>query len=342
MTDWMEEGAGQPAGGPPVGVLISNLGTPDAPNAGALRRYLREFLSDRRVVDVPRPVWWFVLHAFILPFRPRKVARAYQEVWTAEGSPLLAIGTGQRDALRQRLGDGAGPGMRVELGMRYGNPSMASAFDALVDQGCRRILHLPLYPQYAGPTVATNHDALFAAARRGRWMPELRTVMAYEDEPAYIAALANSVREVWERDGEPERLLMSFHGIPQRYADEGDPYPCYCGNTALLLADALGLPQERWLMTYQSRFGREPWLQPYTDETLEQWGREGLGSVDVICPGFSADCLETIEEIDMQNREIFEGAGGGRFRYIEALNTRADHIDALEAVVRRHVQGWID
>jgi ferrochelatase len=320
------------------GVLISNLGTPAAPTAAALRPYLREFLSDRRVVDVPRPIWWLVLNAFILPFRPGKVAHAYREIWTEQGSPLLAIGLAQRDGLRATLG----ADIPVELGMRYGQPSIAGALDALLEAGCTRVLHLPLYPQYAGATVATNHDAFFAAVSRGRSMVEARTVISYDTERLYIEALANSVREVWQRDGEPERLLMSFHGIPQRYADEGDPYPCYCEGTAIRLAAALGLPEERWQLTYQSRFGREPWLQPYTDETLEEWGKSGLGSVDVICPGFSADCLETLEEIDMQNREIFEEAGGGQFRYIPALNARDDHIAALEAVVRRHLAGWAD
>lgn len=329
-------------GGMRVGVLVSNLGTPQAPTAAALRPYLREFLSDRRVVDVPRPIWWFVLNAFILPFRPGKVAHAYRSIWTESGSPLFVIAQQQATALRARLALEFGHTVQVALGMRYGEPSIGTALEALVDAGCRRILHLPLYPQYAGPTVATNHDALFAAAARGRWMPELRTVISYDEEPGYIEALARSVREVWDADGRPERLLMSFHGIPQRYADEGDPYPCYCEGTAMRLAAALGLTDDQWALTYQSRFGREPWLQPYTDETLKQWGWAGVSSVDVICPGFSADCLETLEEIDVQNREFFVSAGGGRFRYIPALNAREDHVDALMNVVRRHLRGWVE
>lgn len=327
---------------PGVGVLVSNLGTPEAPTAAALRPYLREFLSDRRVVDVPRPIWWLVLNGFILPFRPGKVAHGYRSIWTENGSPLLAIGREQAHALQARLALEFGRSVRVALGMRYGQPSIARALRALMDEGCRRILHLPLYPQYAGATVATNHDALFAAAAAGRWMPEIRTVTSYDDEPAYIEALARSVTELWNRDGRPAKLLMSFHGIPQRYADEGDPYPCYCEGTALRLAAALGLHEDEWALTYQSRFGREPWLQPYTDETLQKWGFAGVESVDVICPGFSADCLETLEEIDMQNREIFEKAGGGRFRYIPCLNAREDHIDALAAVVRRNLRGWVE
>jgi ferrochelatase len=325
-----------------VGVLLSNLGTPAEPTAAALRPYLREFLSDRRVVDVPRPIWWLVLNGFILPFRPGKVAHGYRAIWTEGGSPLLVIGRQQAEALRARFALEFGHAVQVALGMRYGEPSIGSALGALMEAGCRRILHLPLYPQYAGATVATNHDALFAAAARGRWMPELRTVISYDDEPAYVGALARSVREVWDRDGRPEKLLMSFHGIPQRYADEGDPYPCHCEGTAMRLAAALGLEEQEWKLSYQSRFGREPWLQPYTDHTLEQWGSAGLESVDVICPGFSADCLETLEEIDIQNRELFEKSGGGRFRYIPALNAREDHIDALVSVVRRNLRGWVE
>ena len=325
-----------------IGILLSNLGTPKAPTAGALRPYLRQFLSDPRVVEVPRPLWALILNAFILPFRPGKVAHAYRTIWTESGSPLLVTGLAQRDALRAKLEEEFGDGVRVALGMRYGEPSIDAALQELLDDNCRRILHLPLYPQYAAATTATNIDALAQSFARRRWVPELRTINQYDDEPAYIEALTASVREVWEVDGEPERLLMSFHGIPQRYWDQGDPYPCFCMRTGRLLAERLGLPEDRYAVTYQSRFGREPWVQPYTDETLEKWGQEKLASVDVICPGFSADCLETLEEIDMQNREVFEGAGGGRFRYIPALNARDDHIAMFAQLVRRHLRGWTD
>ena len=325
-----------------IGILLSNLGTPQAPTASALRTYLREFLWDPRVVEVPRPIWAFVLNAFVLPFRPAKVAHAYRTIWTEEGSPLLVTGRAQRDALQQSLGAVLGDGVRVALGMRYGQPSIDVALQELLDANCRRILHLPLYPQYAAATTATNIDALGESFARRRWLPELRTINQYDDDPRYIEALAASVREVWEREGESERLLMSFHGIPQRYWDQGDPYPCFCLRTGRLVAEALGLPSERFAVSFQSRFGREPWVQPYTDATLESWGREKLASVDVICPGFSADCLETLEEIDLQNRAIFEGAGGGRFRYIRALDTRTDHLAMLHALVLRHLRGWID
>ena len=322
---------------PRIGVLLSNLGTPEAPTAGALRPYLREFLSDRRVVDLPRVVWLFILHVVILTTRPRRVARLYRKIWTKDGSPLLVTGLQQRDALRARFD---GDRIRVALGMRYGNPSIESALDELLDQDCRRILHLPLYPQYTCATTATNHDAFFAAAERGRWMPEIRNVNQYDDDPGYIAALAASVRELWERDGEAARLLISFHGIPERFEAEGDPYPSFCMRTGELLARALGLGEDRYAITYQSRFGREEWVQPYTDETLEAWGSSGVESVDVICPGFSSDCLETLEEIDIQYREVFESAGGGKFRYVPALNAREDHIEALVGIVERHIRGW--
>jgi ferrochelatase len=324
-----------------VGILLSNLGTPDEPTVPALRRYLRQFLSDPRVIEVPRPVWAVILNSFILPFRPRKVAEAYREIWTDEGSPLLVIARQQRDALRAMLQEKYGDLVRVSVGMRYGQPSIDAALQELLDDNCRRILHLPLYPQYAAATTATNIDELARCFARRRWVPELRTVNQYDDDPGYIAALANSVRELWERDGEPERLLMSFHGIPQRYYDQGDPYPCFCQRTGRLLGEALGIEKDRYAVTFQSRFGREPWVQPYTDVTLEEWGAEKLGSVDVICPGFSADCLETLEEIDMQNREAFEEAGGGRFRYVPALNARDDHVEALASIVERNLGGWV-
>jgi len=323
-----------------TGVLLANLGTPDAPTTPALKRYLREFLSDPRVIELPRWKWKIILNAFVLPTRPAKSAAAYREVWTDEGSPLLITARHQTAKIAAALEGRFKSPLHVELGMRYGNPSIESALDKLQDQGCRRIVVLPLYPQYAAATTASTFDAVFAALGKRRWMPELRTIAQYHDEPLYVAALANSIRERWDADGEPEKLIFSFHGIPQRYFEAGDPYFCHCQKTARLVAEALGLPAERWQVCFQSRFGKEPWLQPYTDETLKGLGKAGLGSVDVICPGFSADCLETIEEIDQENREYFEKAGGGRYRYIAALNERDDHIAALTEVVARNLGGW--
>ncbi|MGE3165727.1 MAG: ferrochelatase [Planctomycetota bacterium] len=327
---------------PAVGILLTNLGTPDAPTTPALRRYLREFLSDPRVIELPAWKWQPILNLFVLTRRPPRSAAAYRAVWTPAGSPLLVTARKQADALRQTLVERYGTPTRVALGMRYGNPSVGAALDELMLAGCRRVLLLPLYPQYSAATTASTVDALGAALARRRWIPEVRTVNQYLDEPLYIRALANSIRETWEKGGEPSRLLLSFHGIPERYFRSGDPYHCQCHKTARRVAEELGLSPDRYLVTFQSRFGREPWLQPYTDETLAAWGRERLDSVDVVCPGFSADCLETLEEINVENRKIFLDAGGGRFRYIPALNDRPDHIAALSAVIDRHVQGWVE
>ena len=314
-----------------TGILVSNLGTPDAPTPQALKRYLREFLRDPRVIDLPRWKWIPLLELLILPRRSPKSAEAYAKVWTPEGSPLLAISKRQRSLLEEALK------LPVALGMRYGNPSIAGALGELVAKGCRRVLVLPLYPQYAAATVASTLDAVGDAIRRMRVVPELRTVNSYHDDPHYIRALARSIREAWEKGGAPKRLLLSFHGLPRRYVDLGDPYRQQCEETARLLAAELGF---ECTLAFQSRFGREEWLKPYTDETLTAWGREKVESVDVACPGFSADCLETIEEIDQQNREFFVHAGGGRFRYIPALNDRADHVEALAGVAARNLQGW--
>ena len=319
---------------PAAGVLLANLGTPDAPTTPAVKRYLKEFLSDPRVVDLPKWKWWPILEFVILPRRSPKSAAAYREVWTDEGSPLLA--TGRRQAAKLE----AAAGVPVALGMRYGNPSLGSALDELKRKGCSRVLLLPLYPQYAGATVGSTIDALAASLKRTRVVPEVRTINSYHEEPLYVEALRNSVRGLWDAEGEPARLLMSFHGLPQRYSDAGDPYVDQCQETARLLADALGLADERWLVAFQSRFGREEWVQPYTDATLEAWGKEKLESADVICPGFAADCLETIQEIGVENRECFTESGGGRYRYIEALNDRDDHIAALADLVARNLQGW--
>jgi ferrochelatase len=325
-----------------VGVLLSNLGTPDAPTPAALKVYLDEFLSDPRVIELPRWKWLPILHLFVLTKRPAMSAKLYEKVWTPEGSPLLLTSKRQQEGVAARLRERFGDQVVVALGMRYGNPSIASALDGLAAAGCRRIVVLPLYPQYAAATTASTCDALFAALASWRWVPGLRTIETYHDEPGYIAALAASVRELWDRDGEPEKLLMSFHGMPQRYFDHGDPYHCYCYKTGRLLSEALGLPAERWQVSFQSLFGKEEWLKPYTDKTIEKLAREGVKRLDVICPGFSADCLETLEEIDGLNREIFEHHGGERFRFIPCLNERADHLDFLADLVARNLEGWID
>jgi ferrochelatase len=325
----------------PIGVVLANLGTPDAPDSPALRRYLREFLLDPRVIELPRPIWWLALHLFVLPWRPRKSAALYRKVWTAEGSPLLVIARRQAEGVAALLAREAPAAVHVRLAMRYGNPSVRSALRQLAALGCRRIVTLPLYPQYAAVTTGSTFDAVVAELAGWRWVPELRTIHSYHDEPAYVEALAASLREAWAAAAPGEKLLFSFHGIPQRYFLAGDPYFCHCHKTARLVAERLGLARDRYQVSFQSLFGREEWLRPYTEETMRAMVAAGVRSLDVICPGFSADCLETLEEIDGLNREIFLHAGGERYRYVPALNDRPDHLLLLADLVRRNIQGWI-
>jgi ferrochelatase len=322
-----------------MGVLLVNLGTPEAPDRASVRRYLKEFLWDPRVVEVPRPIWWFVLNGLILNTRPRRSAKAYQKIWTAEGSPLLLISQRQRTALAARLEQRFGCKIPVALGMRYGQPSIPSALAGLQDVGVRRLLVLPLYPQYSA-TTASIFDAVTAELRQWRWLPEVRFVNHYHDEPAYIGALAESVRRHRAEFGDAERLLMSFHGIPEEYFHKGDPYHCECHKTGRLLAENLGLSEHQWQISFQSRLGPKQWLQPYTDKTMQGLAQNGVKSLQVLCPGFSADCLETLEEIAIEDRDIFLEAGGERFEYIPCLNDDADHIDLLAGLVEQHTQGW--
>lgn len=319
-----------------TGVLLVNLGTPDAPTATAIRAYLRQFLSDRRVVELPRALWLPVLYGFILPFRPRRLVEAYSKVWSAHGSPLLAISREQQAGLRQRLGEEA----VVELCMTYGRPSFGMAMDALARAGVRRLLVVPLYPQYSATTTAAAFDALYAELAARRWPPEIRTVNSYHDDSSYIEALADSLQRHWAEHGRADHLLISFHSIPRRYLEAGDPYFCQCHKTARLLAQHLALDPAQWSVSFQSRLGRQPWLQPYTDVVIPELARRGRRSLDVICPGFSADCLETLEEVAIRYREDFLAAGGGEFRYVPSLNAAPLHLDMLAALVRRHLQGW--
>ncbi|NGY05373.1 ferrochelatase [Solimonas terrae] len=317
------------------GVLLANLGTPDAPTPAAIRRYLAEFLGDPRVVEIPRALWWPILYGFILPFRPRRLAHAYQSIWTAEGSPLLAISRAQQRGLQSRLGDA----VPVALGMRYGTPSIGAALDELLERGARRIAVLPLYPQYSATTTATVFEAVVDRVRPMRWWPELRFVNGYHDESAYIDALAESVRAHWARNGRGEHLLMSFHSIPVRCLQAGDPYYCFSQKTARLLAAALDLPPDAWTLSFQSRIGRAKWLSPYTDLVITRLARSGIKTVDTICPGFSADCLETLEEVAQRYNEQFRDAGGSALRYIPALNADDAHLDFLADLVHRQFGG---
>ncbi len=324
----------------PLGVLLLNLGTPDAPSVPAVRRYLAEFLWDRRVVEVPRPIWWPILHGVILRVRPARSAKAYQAVWGEGGSPLLDIARRQAAGVTSLLESRLPGPVKVALGMRYGNPSVSAALEELRGANVRRLLVLPLYPQYSATTTASTFDAVTRELSRWRWIPEMRFINQYHDEPGYIAALVASIREHWARHVQPERLLFSFHGIPKDYFLGGDPYHCQCHKTARLVTESLGLPRERWELAFQSRVGNKEWLKPYTDLTLKAWGAEGVRSVQVISPGFSADCLETIEEIGAENRDYFLEAGGEDYDYIPCLNERPDHLAMLTDLLIRHASGW--
>ena len=324
-----------------IGVLVTNLGTPDAPTTAAVRRYLAEFLADPRVIELPRWLRWLILHGVVLRIRPRRSARAYASVWTPEGAPLMVNSRAIADALEARW-TGRHPGsVAVALGMRYGTPSIPAALRALRDAGATRIAVLPLYPQYSGATGGSTFDAVSRVLSGCRRVPALRFIDHYHDDPGYIDALAASIEAAWSEGGRPDRLLFSFHGLPRRYLDAGDPYHCECRKTARLVAEKLDLGDGTWLVAFQSRVGREEWLRPYTDETLTEWGRERLRTVDVVCPGFSADCLETLEEIAMRGRESFVAAGGGRLRYVPALNAGEAHVSALAALVERAISDWL-
>lgn len=324
---------------PRTGVLLCNLGTPDAPTAPALRRYLAEFLSDPRVVEIPRLVWMAILHGIILRVRPAKSAAKYATVWMKEGSPLKVWTERQAKLLLGLLGE-RGHQVKVRYAMRYGQPSIASQLDALKAEGVTRVLVLPAYPQYSGATTASVIDAASRWALQTRHVPELRFINRYHDDPAHIRALADSVRRHWAAHGQGEKLVMSFHGMPERTLHLGDPYHCECHKTGRLLAEALGLRQDQYLVSFQSRFGKAKWLEPYTEPTLRALAEGGLKSVDLICPGFSADCLETLEEIAQEAKEAFETSGGQRFHYIPCLNDDPQGMRALADLAERHLQGW--
>lgn len=325
----------------PFGVLLVNLGTPEKPDAASVRKYLAEFLWDKRVIQVPRVIWWLILNGIILRVRPRKVAHLYQSIWTDEGSPLMAISKRQRAALEKALQQKTGQAIPVELAMTYGQPSLANAGRALGRKGVRRILVLPLYPQYSAATTGAVFDGLAKALQRCPDVPELHFIRDYWEEPRYLDVLADSIRQYWQQHSQPDRLLLSFHGIPQRYEDQGDPYPSLCRNTAKAVAERLGLGPDQWSESFQSRFGREEWVKPYTDVLLEEWGkRDDINRVDVVCPAFAADCLETLEEIAEQNRATFLEAGGKDYHYIPCLNDQPDHIDMLADLVARHASPW--
>ncbi len=324
----------------PFGVLLVNLGTPARPTTLAVAHYLREFLSDSRVIDVNPVLWWFILNGIIVPLRSSRVARNYRKIWLSEGSPLLVNSLRQKEKLQALINQQGGKSPIIELGMTYGQPSIESGLQKFREQGIRKILVFPLFPQYSATTTAAVFDAVSREVAKWSWIPELRFVNHYADEPLYIEALVNSIQKHWAEHQRGDILLISFHGLPQRYFQKGDPYYCFCHKTARLIAEKLGLSDEQWRLVFQSRFGREPWLQPYCDQTLRELPQEGKRNVDIICPGFSADCLETLEEIKITNREIFTKAGGENYEYIPALNDQELHIQALMELINKHSQGW--
>lgn len=323
-----------------LGILVTNLGTPDAPTASALRRYLGEFLWDPRVVELPRPLWWLILHGVILRLRPARSAAAYRKIWQPGGSPLLLNTAAQCEGIRASLQKKYGDNLVVGFAMRYGNPSIPKVLDEMQSRGVRKLLILPLYPQYSASTTASTFDAIAQDFGVRRWLPDIRFVSHYHEFPPYIEAMARHIQQYWEHHGRNQRLILSYHGVPMKYLLRGDPYHCECHKTSRLLAERLGLGSDEYMTTFQSRFGREEWLRPYTDETLKGLPAEGVETIDVFCPGFSSDCLETIEEIDEENRGYFEQAGGKAFGYIPCLNDSPDHIQALVQLVEQNLEGW--
>ena len=325
-----------------TGVLLVNLGTPDGTDTPSMRRYLKEFLSDRRVVEVPRLLWWLILNLIILNIRPRKSGDAYASIWLddEDGSPLRKYTRLQAEHMAKRLGKR--DDIMVDYAMRYGNPSIASRLDEMQKKGCNRFVIVPLYPQYAASTTATVNDEVFKWALKQRWMPAIRTAPPWHDHPVYIKALADCVRDHIQDHGKPDMLQLSFHGIPQRYFAQGDPYHCHCMKTARLVREELDWPEDGFTVTFQSRFGREPWLQPYTDETLEKLGEKKIGNLALMAPGFVADCLETLEELAIEGKESFHEAGGGTFHYLPCLNDSAHGMAVIEQIVKENISGWHD
>lgn len=324
-----------------VGILLANLGTPDAPTAKALRPYLQQFLMDRRVVEIPRFIWCWILHCIILVFRPKKSAEKYASIWTKQGSPLMVHAQQQAHMFEGFLGQHVKSPFAVELGMTYGNPSMKSAIEKLKAQHCDRILVFPLYPQYAASSTAAAYDAVWKTLLKMRNVPAIRTIRNYHDHPAYISALAEHIKKQWAYEtGKPSKLVMSFHGVPKVHLTKGDPYHCQCHKTGRLLAEALNLREDEYVVAFQSRFGKQEWLKPYLADTLADLGKAKTERIDVVCPGFSSDCLETLEEIAMEGKEIFQEHGGGEYNYIPALNENELWIKAMTAIALEHLRGW--
>lgn len=324
-----------------IGILVAQLGTPDAPTKRALRPYLKQFLSDPRVIETNRALWWIILNGLVLNTRPKRSSRLYKRIWTDEGSPLMVITKSQTDRVRELLKAKFGSSVEVVFGMRYGNPSLEKGLDSLIAAGCSRILLFPMYPQYSGATSASTYDAVFPHLLKQRWVPTLRVVEPYFDHPAYIKALAHTINEsIKALPWQPEKLVLSYHGIPEKYVTKGDPYCCQCTETSAALVPLLDFPKSDVLHTYQSRFGRDPWLRPYTDKTFERLGHEGITRIAVASPGFTADCLETLDELGNEGREQFEEAGGKEFYNIPCVNDHSAWIAAMADIISGEIASW--
>jgi len=322
-----------------TGILLTNLGTPDAPTAKAVKPYLLEFLSDTRVIEIPKILWQMILRGIILQIRPSRSAKIYKSVWTKDGSPLLSISKKQIHLVKERLSE-TYPNTVFSLAMRYGNPSIESALMELRKNNVRRLLVLPLYPQYCAATTASTFDSVTNVLQKWRWIPELRFINQYFDEENYIKALADSIQQFWNKKGQPQKIIFSYHGIPKKYHVKGDPYHCFCLKTTRLIKEYMKLDDDKVLTTFQSRFGRQEWLQPYTSQTLKELPEKGIKKIHIISPGFSADCLETLEELEVENREYFMKAGGDEYDYIPCLNDNPLHIEMIIQLLHKHTQGW--
>ena len=339
MTKYVGEKNYQHGSKEKTGVLITNLGTPDAPTRKALKPYLKEFLSDPRVIEIPKIIWQIILNLVILQIRPRRSALNYKKIWTDHGSPLLHISKEQVRLVEEKLKKEF-PNTIFSLAMRYGNPSINSALKKLQDHQIRRLLVFPLYPQYCAATTASTFDAVTSILQKWRWIPELRFINQYFEEDLFIKAIGNSIKKTEKTKGKPQKIIFSYHGIPKKYLLEGDPYHCFCLKTSRLVREYLNYKEEDIITTFQSRFGSQEWLQPYTDEILKKLPKEGIKNIHIISPGFSADCLETLEELQEENREYFMKAGGETYHYISCLNDNPEHIEMISHLIGKHTQGW--
>ena len=322
-----------------IGVLITNLGTPDAPNKQELKVYLNQFLSDPRVIELPKILWQILLKLVILQIRPSKSAEAYKQIWTDRGSPLLDIANRQLNKIQSSFSS-KNENIVFEVGMRYGNPSIPDALSKLQKKQIRRLLVLPMYPQYCAATTGSTFDEVTNVLQKWRWIPEMRFINQYFEEKNYIEALSNSIKSFWKKNKKPQKIIFSYHGIPKRYLTNGDPYHCFCLKTTRLVKEHLGLLDDEIMTTFQSRFGKEEWLKPYTSETLKELPKQGIKNIHIISPGFSSDCLETLEELEKENKEYFMESGGENYHYIPCLNDHEDHIDVFVNLIKKHIQGW--